>query len=465
MYLFRHFLFVLAVLKWHWSFSTAASNENCHKAVYGKGCNSYIHMDDYYSYGVQGGSTTLEACAAAVKDLNGRHGCIGSHFFFEYAGYCNCPKDHCTLTAENMNAGGSGQLYSVEGDCEQFVTGSIEYQYNDASCGTSWTANNGVTFQLAVPRAATCGSCGDEVSNFEECVVAASAGEEVLSIGPLSDERSGWGGGGIGCHIQDGENFQFTDTFPHPEYFNKHTLVCKVTDSGGVYYRYDVGADSGLVDRLRIAIGVTIGLIVILGICLFFTASKLRKGSDMATPDQEGFFWSGRWKTLRSFTMLQCPFEIIMIFLGFVTTGPLMFGGTLPLLSLIGLSIVVCKCCCTENGGRCMAITYIVLNSIALVGSVAYFAVMTHIIYWCVHEEAEVNEYASNIGAPSSYCDYTLPGLSFGIFCFVFRIVGIVLASRVSCCRPKEWNNPSQQIIAGIPTANLVSEPVIENQP
>ena len=130
MYLFRHFLFVLAVLKWHWSFSTAASNENCHKAVYGKGCNSYIHMDNYNSYGVQGGSTTLEECAAAVKDLNGKDGCIGSHFFFEYAGYCNCPKDNCTLTAENMNAGGSGQLYSVEeGDCEQ--SGSNEYQYND----------------------------------------------------------------------------------------------------------------------------------------------------------------------------------------------------------------------------------------------------------------------------------------------------------------------------------------------
>merc|ERR1711959_157167 len=62
-HLFRHFLFVLAVLKWHWSFSTAASNENCHKAVYGKGCNSYIHMDNYNSYGVQGGSTTLEECA------------------------------------------------------------------------------------------------------------------------------------------------------------------------------------------------------------------------------------------------------------------------------------------------------------------------------------------------------------------------------------------------------------------
>jgi hypothetical protein len=110
-------------------------HENCYKAVHGKGCNSYIHMDDYYSYGIQGGSTTLEECAAAVKDLNGRYGCIGSHFFFEYAGYCNCPKDHCALTAENMNAGSSGQLYSVTDECEQ-----IDHQLTEAYSlvGSGW---------------------------------------------------------------------------------------------------------------------------------------------------------------------------------------------------------------------------------------------------------------------------------------------------------------------------------------
>ncbi|CAL6334774.1 unnamed protein product [Bathycoccus prasinos] len=110
-------------------------HENCYKAVHGKGCNSYIHMDDYHSYGIQGGSTTLEECAAAVKDLNGRYGCIGSHFFFEYAAYCNCPKDHCALTAENMNAGSSGQLYSVTDDCEQ-----IDNQLTEAYSlvGSGW---------------------------------------------------------------------------------------------------------------------------------------------------------------------------------------------------------------------------------------------------------------------------------------------------------------------------------------
>ena len=152
----------------------------------------------------------------------------------------------------------------------------------------------------------------------------------------------------------------------------------------------NVKCNNGCVDYLGIAIGVPVGLIVIFGNCLFFTTSKWQQGPDMATPGQEGFFWSGRWKTLRSFTILQCPFEIIMIFLGFVTTGPLVFGGAPPLLSLIGLSIIACKCCCTENGGRGMAIAYIVLNSIALIGSVAYFCIMDYIIYWCTafaHEQ------------------------------------------------------------------------------
>ena len=84
--------------------------------MYSKGCSGYIHMDDYSTYGVTGGSTTLAECAAAVKTLDGTSGCQGEYFFFETGGYCNCPTDDCTLTSANENAGGSGQLYKFTDD-------------------------------------------------------------------------------------------------------------------------------------------------------------------------------------------------------------------------------------------------------------------------------------------------------------------------------------------------------------
>ena len=80
-----------------------------YKAVQGKGCNSYIHME-FTKYRQPGGRYSLEECAAAVKKLDGQQGCKGKYFFFENAGYCNCPKDGCN-TSPNNKAGGSGQLY------------------------------------------------------------------------------------------------------------------------------------------------------------------------------------------------------------------------------------------------------------------------------------------------------------------------------------------------------------------
>ena len=79
------------------------------KPVSGKGCSSYIHLDDA-RYGRKGGQYSVQQCAEAVKKLDGKEGCKGKYFFFEASGYCNCPKDDCTVSA-NGNAGSSGQLY------------------------------------------------------------------------------------------------------------------------------------------------------------------------------------------------------------------------------------------------------------------------------------------------------------------------------------------------------------------
>lgn len=91
------------------TFTVQSTSSLAYKAVQGKGCTSYIHMD-HKVFGKNGGDYSLEECAAAVKKLDGLLGCKGNFFFFENAGYCNCPTDGCNTTPNNK-AGGPGQLY------------------------------------------------------------------------------------------------------------------------------------------------------------------------------------------------------------------------------------------------------------------------------------------------------------------------------------------------------------------
>ena len=86
-------------------------------AVSGRGCTGYIHMDSYEYYGFHPGSGSVEECAVAVQAYDGRDGCQADYFFYEDAGYCNCPTDSCTEDLENTNAGGAGQLYKFKDAC------------------------------------------------------------------------------------------------------------------------------------------------------------------------------------------------------------------------------------------------------------------------------------------------------------------------------------------------------------
>ena len=90
-------------------------------AISGRGCSSYVHMDDPDTHGVKGGYTTLAQCAAAVLAYNGQDGCVAKYFFFESGGYCNCPRDATCSGMPNSNAGGDGQLYRFTGGSTLFV--------------------------------------------------------------------------------------------------------------------------------------------------------------------------------------------------------------------------------------------------------------------------------------------------------------------------------------------------------
>ena len=83
--------------------------------VNNRGCESFIHMDSGTYGGVPlSAPVTLHQCATAVAAYNGLDGCNGSFFFFEDAGFCNCPTDECTLPRDNwLAAGSAGQLCAL----------------------------------------------------------------------------------------------------------------------------------------------------------------------------------------------------------------------------------------------------------------------------------------------------------------------------------------------------------------
>ena len=102
--------------------------------VSGRGCSSYVHMDDPDTHGVKGGYTTLEQCAAAVLAYNGQDGCVANYFFFESGGYCNCPRDATCSETPNSNAGGPGQLYRFTGGSTLFVVRPSPLELSPCHC-------------------------------------------------------------------------------------------------------------------------------------------------------------------------------------------------------------------------------------------------------------------------------------------------------------------------------------------
>ena len=71
-----------------------------------------------------------------------------------------------------------------------------------------------------------------------------------------------------------------------------------------------------------------------------------------------------------------------------------------------------------------MGVTYIVLNSIAFLGSLGDFYYLSLIKSWCDDWEAAVVHHE---GA-RSYCDIIDAGIAFAGICFVLRFISIILS-------------------------------------
>jgi hypothetical protein len=160
------------------------------------------------------------------------------------------------------------------------------------------------------------------------------------------------------------------------------------------------------------------------------------------------------WKQLQIWSIVHVVFEAIYIVLAILTTG---WSCIWPIMVLIGASNIACKCCCRDDGGKCIAQTMVILTSIALIGSFVDIAVLAWLQGLC--NEWDVSDHP--------ICQFITIALAFCVICLVLRMGSIVLAGRVccGCCGAPPWKNfiqgsaavtmtamPAQQVsIPGIP--------------
>ena len=135
------------------------------------------------------------------------------------------------------------------------------------------------------------------------------------------------------------------------------------------------------------------------------------------------------WGWFRTFSIVHLIFEVVYMILAFLTT---IFGFIWPMLVMIGASNVACKCCCTENGTKCIAITMIVMSSIAFIGSFIDFVFYSWMAEAC--DEAHMDEH-------HDYCQYIDAAFAWCVICLILRITSIVLAGMITC-GPWRPSNP-----------------------
>ena len=133
---------------------------------------------------------------------------------------------------------------------------------------------------------------------------------------------------------------------------------------------------------------------------------------------------SQKTKNLKCYAAIHMPFEAVLVVLGTMTTW---YGGTFPILPLVGSSVIFCcgNCCCTSKGGKGAAVTYLTMNCVAFLGSIWDYFALSHVKAHCddIGDWVQVDE----------YCNYVDAASAFAIICFIMRIMGIIMASCSVC--------------------------------
>ena len=148
-------------------------------------------------------------------------------------------------------------------------------------------------------------------------------------------------------------------------------------------------------------------------------------------------------------------FEFIYFCLVVGVTG---FSVIWPILIMIGHGIILGMCCCKDDNGKNGGIVVVVMNSIGIVGFIIDLFVIGFVAAVCDIWQDEVDRGVEKQSDVPSSCSVVGAAAAFNWICLILRIVAIVLASKVSCCRSAP---PSVTVIttagaapaAGIPIA------------
>ena len=145
--------------------------------------------------------------------------------------------------------------------------------------------------------------------------------------------------------------------------------------------------------------------------------------------EQRSFFCAGRWKHARIFAIVHLVFEVIGFFM-LIASGFFIYSGAMgPILAVIGESLTV-GACCRGNRGKGVAIASVALNSVALIFAVVSLSVASAAI--CDDSDYSCDYYYGWIW-PKVIVAYESVGL-------ILKATAVVLASRLSCARPAQWN-------------------------
>ena len=110
-----------------------------------------------------------------------------------------------------------------------------------------------------------------------------------------------------------------------------------------------------------------------------------------------------------------------------------------PVLVLIAASLITCKCCCRDDGGKNMATTAVVLTSISFIGSFVDIAILSHVADLCRTYDATEHPICKAISAALAWC----------VIALFFRLCFVVLAGRLccGCCGAQKPVTALQQVV------------------
>ena len=164
--------------------------------------------------------------------------------------------------------------------------------------------------------------------------------------------------------------------------------------------------------------------------------------SQLAPVDPK-LFTTGRWLHARAASLAQVVMEFILFIVSCVFFW--WFGAVFAIFGLTAAANTLGACCCRDKAGKPVAVTHLVLMSIALIGSL-----VDVVLLGAAQGVCDQNRYVT--WGADDFCDRISGLFAVEIICMLLRVATTVLAGRVCCFRPADWSVPATTVVVEAPT-------------